>query len=57
MSAFILHPKISASVLAGALTGIIIAEISRWGVPIDAAEGANITAVVSFFAGYATPGE
>jgi hypothetical protein len=55
MDAFKLHPKISTSVLAGALTGILIAELGRWGVPIDATEGAHLTLVLSFIAGYFTP--
>lgn len=57
MDAFKLHPKISTSVLAGAITGILISELSRWGVQIDAAEGAHLTLVLSFIAGYLSPGE
>lgn len=57
MDAFKLHPKVSTSVLAGAVTGIVIAELSRFGVPIDAAEGANITLILSFVAAYLAPGE
>ncbi len=38
-----------------ALAGIIISELANYGITIDAAEGADITTVIGFLAGYFTP--
>jgi hypothetical protein len=51
------HPKVTAGLVAGAITGIVVAEAARRGMPIDAAEGSNITALISFFASWYMPSE
>jgi len=50
-----LSPKVGSSVLAGALTNIIVAECTRRGVTIAGDEGTAITTVLMFLAGYFTP--
>lgn len=48
--------KLTAAALAGALTTIIMTEVQRrFGVTIDGNEGAAITTVLMFIAGYLTP--
>jgi hypothetical protein len=47
--------KITASMVAGALTVIIVAEAQRRGYPIDGTEGASISVVLSAIAGYLIP--
>ena len=47
--------KITASMVAGALTVIIVAEAQRRGYPIDGTEGASISVVLSAIAGYLMP--
>ena len=49
------HPKVAGSALAGAITGIIIAEAGRHGYPITGDEGANITVLFSAIAGWLIP--
>ena len=50
-----LHPKVAAGTLAGAVVGIIIAELARYGITIAPDEASNITVILSFLAGYITP--
>lgn len=52
-----IHPRITASALAGALTSIVIAEAGRHGVQIAGDEGSAITVVLSFLAGYFMPSD
>lgn len=52
-----IHPKVTAGVLAGAITGILVSELSRRGIPIDAAEGSNITMVATLIAGWFMPSD
>jgi ABC-type thiamine transport system ATPase subunit len=49
------HPKITASVLAGALTSLLVSEAARHGWAVSGDEGAAITTLLSFIAGYFTP--
>jgi hypothetical protein len=49
------HPKVTAAALAGALTTILLAEANRRGYPIDGFEGAAISTVLTFGAGYVAP--
>lgn len=51
------HPKVTAGVLAGALTGIIISELGRRGIQIAADEGSYITVVMTFVAGWFMPSD
>ena len=50
-----IHQKISASVLAGAVTGIVISECARRGITISGDEGSNITLVLMAAAGFLMP--
>ena len=50
-----LHPKITASVLAGAVTGMLVAEGERRGISIGASEAADLTVIVGFIAGFFMP--
>jgi hypothetical protein len=51
------HPKTTAGALAGALTVVLIAEAGRRGVTIDGTEGASITMIFAFIAGYFMPSD
>src|SRR5712691_6227933 len=51
------HPKMSAAVLAGFVTTVLIAEANRRGYPIDGTEGAGITGILMFAAGYLLPSD
>lgn len=53
--AFQIHPKIGATVVAGAITGLIVAECNRRGITIAADEAADLTVLVSAVAGYFMP--
>lgn len=50
-----LHPKVSAGVVAGAITSLVVAELGRRGIQITGDEGASITVLLSFAAGYFMP--
>jgi hypothetical protein len=50
-----LAPKVGISLVAGAVSTIIVAECTRRGVTIPADEGAAITTLLMFLAGYLTP--
>ena len=50
-----LAPKVGSSLVAGALTNIIVAECTRRGVTISGDEGAAITTLLMFLAGYFAP--
>lgn len=49
------HPKTTAGALGGALSVIFVMELSRHGVPIDAAEGGAITLLLGWLCGYIAP--
>ena len=49
------HPKTTASALGGALSLILIAELARHGLSIDATEGSALTLIVSYVCGYFAP--
>ena len=49
-----LHPKVTSGALAGAFTAILVAEAQRFGYTIDGVEGASITVIFAFIAGYFT---
>lgn len=55
MSAF--HPKVTAGVVAGALTGLIIAEVNRRGITVAPDEAADLTVLLSFAAGWFMPSD
>lgn len=55
MTAF--HPKMTAAVLAGALTVVLVAECKRRGIDIDGTEGSSITLIFSFLAGFFMPSD
>lgn len=50
-----IHPKVSASVVAGALTGLILSELNRRGITIAPDEAADITVLLSALAAYWMP--
>lgn len=50
-----LHPKVSAAVVAGALTSMIVSELNRRGVTIAADEASALTVLLSFVAGWFVP--
>ncbi len=50
-----IHPKVSAGVVAGALTGLILSELNRRGIPIQPDEAADMTVLISALAGYFMP--
>jgi hypothetical protein len=50
-----LHPKVAGTVVAGALTGLLVAELNRRGVTISPDEAADVTVLISFLAGYFIP--
>lgn len=51
-----IHPKVGATVVAGALTGLLIAELNRRGVTIAPDEAADITVILSALAAWLMPG-
>ena len=55
MATFQPHPKVTAGVLVGAVVGMLITELGRWGIKIDGTEASNITVILSFIAGYFMP--
>ena len=57
MTPFTFHPKVTSGALAGALATIITFEANRRGIPIDGGEGAALTVLLSFVAGYFTPSD
>jgi len=52
-----IHPKVGATVVAGALTGLVLAELNRRGIPIQPDEAADLTVLVSAIAGYFMPAD
>lgn len=50
-----LHPKVTASVVSGAIVGLIIAEAKRRGVPIEPDEAADLTVLISAVAAWWVP--
>lgn len=50
------HPKITASALAGAFVGLLITELQRRNITIDPGESANLTLIVMALVGYFVPG-
>ena len=51
------HPKVTAGVVAGALTAVLVSELSRRGIAIAGDEGAAITVLLTFAAGWFAPSE
>lgn len=51
------HPKVTAGVVAGAITSIVVAEFGRHGIQISGDEGSAITAILSFLAGFLMPSD
>lgn len=51
------HPKTTAATLAAAVTVIVVAEAKRRGVDIDGTEGASLTTIFAFIAGYFMPSD
>lgn len=47
-----LHPKVSAGVVAGAMTSLVVAELGRRGITIAPEEGASLTVLLTLVAGY-----
>ena len=52
-----LHPKMSATVVAGAITSLIVAEFNRRGLSLAPDEAAALTTLLAFIAGYFMPGD
>jgi hypothetical protein len=52
-----LHPKVTATVVAGALTGLIISELNRRAISIAPDEAADITVLLSAVAGWFMPSD
>jgi hypothetical protein len=50
-----LHPKMSASVVAGAITSLVVAETNRRGFALAPDEASALTVLLSFIAGYFMP--
>ncbi len=50
-----IHPKVSATVVAGALTGLVLSELARRGVQVMPVEASDITVLISALAGYFMP--
>ncbi len=50
-----IHQKVTASLVAGAITGLLVAEAKRRGFPIEPDEAADVTVLLSFIAGYFMP--
>lgn len=52
-----IHPKITATVVAGSITGLIIAELNRRGIQIQPDEASDITVLLSALAGWFMPAD
>ena len=52
-----IHPKITATVVAGSITGLIIAELNRRGIKIEPDEASDITVLLSALAGWFMPAD
>lgn len=50
----VLHPKVANSTIVGALSAIVLGEISRHGIPVSAAEASGITVLLGLGVGYLT---
>ena len=50
-----LHPKVSSSVVAGAIVSIVMGELSRRGITLSPDEAAGFTALIALVAGFFTP--
>ena len=51
------HPKVTAGLLAGAVTTLVVDALARHGVALSGADGASLAVLFTFVCGYVAPSD
>ena len=51
------HPKVTAGLLAGAVTTLVVDALARHGVAMSGADGASLAVLFTFVCGYVAPSD